>query len=237
MPSSRTLDSPDASSLRLLRTTSLPLLLQREVERMILAGEIAAGDRLNESELAQKFGTSRGPIREALRALEESGLVRVEKNRGAFVRVLSVEEAGEIYEVRAALDELIGRVVAERATASELQALAQHAGELAAAAEAGKPELYLRLNLAFHDRLAGMTRNAKLLSMYRRLVNELSLFRREALSAEALPVSAREHAAIAAAIAARDAELAARLMREHVAKSLERMRRAHPTAPEARRRA
>src|SRR5262245_1518115 len=109
--------------LELVQSRSLPALLQREIERLILEGTIAAGDRLNESELAQKFGTSRGPIREALRALEQGGLVRLEKNRGVFVRVISVAEADEIYEVRAALDQQIGRLAAERAKDADLREL------------------------------------------------------------------------------------------------------------------
>ena len=56
---------------------------------------------------------SRGPVREAFRALEGSGLVRLEKNRGVFVRQISVEEADEIYELRAVLDEFVGRRVAQ----------------------------------------------------------------------------------------------------------------------------
>ena len=59
---------------------------------------------------------SRGPVREAFRALEESGLVRLEKNRGVFVRQIGVEEADEIFELRAVLDEFAGRRVAQNAT-------------------------------------------------------------------------------------------------------------------------
>ncbi len=63
------------------------------------------------------------PIREALRALEESRLVRSEKNRGVFVREISVAEADEIYDMREALDQLIGQRVAERATPEQLRDL------------------------------------------------------------------------------------------------------------------
>ena len=63
---------------------------------MILAGELPAGSKLNEAVIAERLGVSRGPVREAFRALEESGLVRLEKNRGVFVRLIPVEEADEI---------------------------------------------------------------------------------------------------------------------------------------------
>src|SRR5215211_1159253 len=97
-----------ASAIALLRTHSLATLAHRELERRILAGDLAAGAKLNEADVAAQLGISRGPVREAFRALEESGLVRVEKNRGVFVRQVSVEEADDIYDVRASLDEMIG---------------------------------------------------------------------------------------------------------------------------------
>jgi len=83
--------------LQLVQSNSLPALVQVEIEQLILRGDLAIGQRVNESELATRFGTSRGPIREALRALEESRLVRSEKNRGVFEREISVAEADEIY--------------------------------------------------------------------------------------------------------------------------------------------
>src|SRR5215217_5642786 len=83
--------------LQFVQAHSLPSLVQAAIEQMILRGELAVAQRVNESELAVLFRTSRGPVREALRALEECGLVRSEKNRGVFVREISVAEADEIY--------------------------------------------------------------------------------------------------------------------------------------------
>src|ERR1700674_4376816 len=116
--------------LQLVQSNSLPGLVQAEIEQLILRGELAIGQRINESDLALRFGMSRGPIREALRALEESRLVRAEKNRGVFVREVSVEEADEIYDVREALDQLIGQRVAERATPAQLRDLEQRVAEM-----------------------------------------------------------------------------------------------------------
>src|ERR1700682_4163150 len=111
------------TALQLVQSNSLPALVQVEIEQLILRGDLAIGQRVNESERATLFGTSRGPIREALRALEESRLVRSEKNRGVFVREISVAEADEIYDVREALDQLIGRRGGERATPEQLREL------------------------------------------------------------------------------------------------------------------
>jgi len=88
VPSPTTAVPPEAPapSISLLQKHSLPALVQREIERMILAGELPPGGKLTEAALAQTLGVSRGPVREAFRALEESGLVRLEKNRGVYVR-------------------------------------------------------------------------------------------------------------------------------------------------------
>src|SRR5438128_10921969 len=88
---------PPVATIALVQSSSLPMLVQKELERMILTGELAIGAKLNEVALAERLGVSRGPVREAFRALEESGLVHLEKNRGVFVRQISVEEADDTY--------------------------------------------------------------------------------------------------------------------------------------------
>src|SRR5579872_6983192 len=97
-----------------LRAQSLSSMAAEALERMIINGELQAGDRINESTLAAMFGISRGPIREACRSLEKSNLVRVVANRGVFVREISVAQAAEIYDVRAHLFGLAGRLAASR---------------------------------------------------------------------------------------------------------------------------
>src|SRR5580693_6867646 len=111
------------SALQILQANSLPSLLQAEIEQMIMSGELTARQRINEVELAERFRTSRGPVREALRALEECGLVRAERNRGVFVREVSLTEADEAYDVREVLDELIGRRLAVRISTAQLATL------------------------------------------------------------------------------------------------------------------
>src|SRR2546423_141839 len=122
MPGCGRWGSPSAA-IALLQSSSLPMLVQKELERMILAGDLGVGAKLNEVALAERLGVSRGPVREAFRALEESGLVRQEKNRGVFVRQVSVEEADEIFEVRAMFDEWAGRRVAQTASAEQVKEL------------------------------------------------------------------------------------------------------------------
>src|SRR3982750_3789114 len=96
-----------------LQSNSLANLVQAEIERMILDGKLDSGTKLTEATLAEQLGVSRGPVREAFRMLEEAGLVRTEKNRGVFVRHVPIEEALEIFELRAVMDLYVGRKLAE----------------------------------------------------------------------------------------------------------------------------
>ncbi|MCA7082967.1 phosphonate utilization associated transcriptional regulator [Cupriavidus sp. DB3] len=217
--------APLSSEIEILQSQSLTSLVQRELERRITAGELAPGDKLNEIELAGELNVSRGPVREAFRALEQTGLLRTEKNRGVFVRSVSLHEADEIYALRAVLDEYVGRQLAQRITPEALRELRAMIEALGAASAARDLDEYARLNFAFHDRMVELAGNGKLLETYRRLVKELTLYRREALSAAptAMPTSTREHRDIVSAIASRDPELAGRLMREHVERGRARL--------------
>lgn len=210
-----------------LQCNSLANVVQTEIERMILDGELASGAKLTESTMADQLGVSRGPVREAFRMLEEAGLVRTEKNRGVFVRDVPIEEALEIFEVRAAMDLYVGRKVAQSASAAQVRELRQLVDAMDQAVKSGNARDYHRFNLAFHDRLLELAGNAKLLATYRKLVNELSLFRRQNLTGESMAVYSREHRQIVKAIAAGDAEAAGQAMYQHVMNSRERTLRNH----------
>lgn len=217
--------------LQLVQSNSLPALVQVEIEQLILRGDLAIGQRVNESELATRFGTSRGPIREALRALEESRLVRSEKNRGVFVREISVAEADEIYDVREALDELIGQRVAERATPQQLRDLETVLAEMDGATRMQDIKSYHALNLKFHDMLVDFAGNARLNESYRLLTKGLLLFRLRGLQdGGGFAVSNTEHKAVVQAIAARDCARAGRLLRRHASESRARMHKAAAAA-------
>lgn len=85
------------------KVETLAVSVQREIERQILSGELKAGQRLSESALAESLGLSRGPVREAMRGLKEVGLVDLIPNKGVVIREISVEEAAELYDLRASL--------------------------------------------------------------------------------------------------------------------------------------
>ena len=217
-----------SSAIELLRSHSLTTLAQQELERRILAGDILPGDKLVEQDVAMELNISRGPVREAFRALEQAGLVVTEKNRGVFVRKVSLQEADEIYEVRAGLDELIGRLAAERATGEQLAELRALVAQMKEAGRRKDVDAYYPLNIQFHDRLAQIAGNGTLLAAYRRLINELHLYRRRtlALGHDSFPKSTSQHAEIVEALAARDGTLAGELLYQHAVKSRSRLHEA-----------
>src|ERR1700738_4078877 len=156
--------------LKTRRAETLSSLIAEELERMIIRGELQAGDRINESALAQVFSISRGPIREACRSLEKSNLVRVVTNRGVFVREMSVVQAAEIYDVRAHLFGLAGRLAASRISLQEDAGLRALVAEMQ---EAKDIDTYYPLNVAFHTRLVELSGNKCVAELYNGLSKEL----------------------------------------------------------------
>lgn len=217
-----------SDALMVLTQRSLPTVLQDEVERMILDGRLLPGEPLREAALASALGVSRGPLREAFRGLEEKGLVRMRRNCGVQVRSVSLSEADQIYELRIALEELIGRKVATRRDADVLQVLSAVLEEMQAAIAHMDIGRYVRLNVSFHDELARGSGNAKLHQTYSRLVAELSLFRRQAYlhDSTTMKLSLREHGEIFEAVRAGNQRQAASLLRRHAVDSRARLHQA-----------
>ena len=206
-----------ANSLELLRSVTLSGLVQEEILRRIKAGELQAGMKLNEMDLAEHLKISRSPVREAFRALEEAGLVWLEKNRGVYIREISDAEAAELYEVRAGLDEMAGRRLAPVITDEELDELRGMLDRLEASSKDGELNDYFSLNIAFHDRLVELAGNATMLALYRQVINRMHLLRRRGFSlAGSSHASHEEHRKILEALAARDPQAVALTMRQHV---------------------
>ncbi|AYF03281.1 FCD domain-containing protein (plasmid) [Paracoccus yeei] len=202
---------------RLLSGDSLTTHLERELEHLVLTGELAPGERLNEIHLAARFGTSRGPLREALRMLHAKGFVTTVRNRGMFVRAISAEEALEIYDVRAAIFGLAGRILVDKVTDSLLERLHEFLVEMDAHAASKDFDAYYRVNLSFHDFLLRSTGNGSLISEYKSLVNKLHLCRaRSLVKAGGLSVSNREHREMVDSLASGDKYRAQEAFFRHV---------------------
>ncbi len=191
--------------------------VQAAIENMIMNGELRGGDRVNEIALSEKFGTSRGPLREACRALAQEGLLVAIPNRGVFVRELDLREALEVYDIRSALDELMGRLIADQATDAQIASLFDLVDKMDRAAAERDLESYYPANLEFHNALLAYANNRRLERLYKSLIKELHLFRRKGLlQSGSMRISNEEHRQIVEAIASRDPIAAGVSMKSHV---------------------
>lgn len=160
--------------------------VRSEIERRILSGEIAAGEKLSEAALAESMGVSRGTVREAVRSLADSGLIEILTNRGAFVRRLTVEEIRNLYDLRGAIFAMacaaLARRMAEAPDRKLLSALEKKIDDMRVAHREDRRDRYYQLNIAFHDALIVGARNDRAKSIHDALVKEMHLFRRRGLS-------------------------------------------------------
>lgn len=216
--------SSAAHDVSFLRLTSLPMLLEREIESMILDGRLSIGGRINENQLAATFGVSRGPVREALRSLEALGLVELLPNRGVFIRSLDIAQVVEMYGVRAALFGYAAQLLASRTDAGEVARLRTLLDEMTEAAQAHDFDRYYPLNFAFHDFIVEQAGNGVLTAQYRGLVKQLRLYRAgNLMTGNTLELSNEEHARIVAAIEQRDPIAAYQTSFDHVERGKERL--------------
>jgi DNA-binding GntR family transcriptional regulator len=210
--------------LQILQTKSVSDLVREDIIGRIKRGELLAGDKLSELSFAQYFSISRAPVREAFRALEEAGLVRLEKNRGVFVRRIEKPEAYELYLLRATLDEMAGGLLALRMNEEIAAELAGWLVRLAACASAGDMVTYFPLNIAFHDRLVELTENRTLMEFYRKVIDRMHLLRRRNFDeGQGSQASQDEHRAIVEALRTGRPQDAATTMRQHVMNGYERL--------------
>ena len=211
----RTLVAEQAVEAR--RSQTLVTICHTEIERMILDAELEMGSRVNEVALAARLGISRGPVREACRSLVQGGLLETHTNRGFFVRRLTRKEVVDLYDLRAGLMALAGRLVAERATYVDVDALRVLVTTMDDACARGDTTRFRELNAEFHRALVSATDNRRLQDIYTGLAKESKLFRRRGLVTPAAIASAnREHHAILDAVERHDGARAAAAMEKHI---------------------
>lgn len=207
-----------------LRENSLSGVVRHEIERLILSGELPTGSRVNENAISLRLGVSRGPVREACRALVELGLLRLIPNRGVFVRRMDRHDVEEVYDLRAGLTGLAGSLLASKITDAEIERLRGLVADMDKAADAGDFRQFYPVNLEFHDVILQLTGNSRLIKSYQALVKEFQLFRTHGLvQSDALKESSTEHRAILAALESRDPGIAYQASFRHVQHGKQRM--------------
>lgn len=207
--------------------THAPLLattVADELRRLIYSGELAPGTRLNEAALATRMGTSRGPIREAIRILAGKGLVTSVAHRGMFVRQMSMRDMLESYDLRALLFGFAARRATEFLTPERRAALDDMLRQMEQACEAHQNDLYYELNLEFHELILQFSNNRRAALSYEAYVNELHVFRQRFFNyANKMQRSNQEHRAIVDAMFSGNAELAGQLAEQHVLAGKQRL--------------
>lgn len=183
----------------------------------ILNGEFSPGERLIELQLTERYGVGRAAIRSAIIELSAEGLVTHETNRGAAVRRVPIEEAIEIAEARGALESLLARRTAQRASQAERHELAQIVADMRTAVSTGQHVEYSELNRVLHRRICEISGHSTASELVANLRNrgahhQFELATMPSRSTDSLP----QHAAIVDAIVAGDGDAAAEAMHIHL---------------------
>ncbi|MEH3085910.1 MAG: GntR family transcriptional regulator [Xylophilus ampelinus] len=184
--------------------------------RAIVEHRLHPGAKLAEQKLADHFGVSRTLVRQALFQLSQNRLITLEPARGAFVAAPSAEEARQVFAVRRMLETGMTREFVRTATPARIKALRAHVALEKAAVERGDVPGRTELLGDFHVRMAELMGNHVLAQLLVDLLSRCALITLMYQSSTAAAHSYEEHAEIVKALAARDADLAVRLMAEHL---------------------
>lgn len=189
------------------------------LRRAIIVGELVPGSHLKEPLLAQRFGVSRLPIREAIAQLDHEGLVRVEPRRGAFVIGVTEQDIADIYECRLML-ELAGiRRSALRVDVEALAELEALVGQMAIAVANGQPPLFAAADTSFHRRLINLSGSRALANAWEPvapLIETILSISEAAMASIDLPGAVDGHRKIIGALAAHDPVAAEEILRAHL---------------------
>ncbi len=192
--------------------------LRDEIENGIVTGTLAPGERLDEVQLASRFGVSRTPIREALMQLGAIGLVEIRPRRGAVVVDPGPNRIYEMFEVMAELEGMAGSLAARRHTEEDSTNLLSAHAKCEQSATSGDTDAYYYDNEIFHHAIYEASHSGFLFDQCAALHRRLRPYRRLQLRVRnRMKVSFGEHAGIVEAILAGEAETARGLLRSHIA--------------------
>ena len=198
--------------------------VHRRIREDIVAGKLGFGSRITIDELAQRYGVSHMPIREALRELHGEGLVVIEPNRGARVRSIDISFVENFFDVRTALEVVLTRRAARNCTTAVVRELERIQGDLESRMEHGEISGVLAANRAFHRCIYEHAGNPEALaSVDRHWLLIEALWSRHGYAADRSGGVVNDHRHIIFALECRDAEAAGALMTAHVIKAKQDM--------------
>ena len=202
------------------RGLAAPALYEQVAERLrtrIFAHELEPGAWIDEQALAEEYGISRTPLREALKVLAAEGLVELRPRRGCYVAALSEQDLDEIFPLMALLEGRCAQDATRLATDIDIDRLKAIHAELELHAANGDADRFFDTNQRFHEALQDIAGNRWLRQLIEETRQFIKLTRRDSLNRDGrLKQSLAEHRAILAAISGRDAEAAGRLMHDHL---------------------
>jgi DNA-binding GntR family transcriptional regulator len=191
--------------------------ISEQLEKDIIIGVFRPGDRLDEASLAERFHTSRTPVRETLQRLTASGLAEQRPRRGVFVRRISLQELVEMFEVMAELEGMCARLAARRISPEQLRQLAEQMTACEKAAQSSDSDIYYRDNNDFHNIIYEASQNGFLVEQAKALHARLAPYRRLQLRVRnRLRQSMVEHQDVFNAIEEGDSVKAEAIMKAHV---------------------
>lgn len=183
----------------------------------ILKGELKPGERLMESVLAAKLGVSRTPIREAMRKLEQEGLVTMTHRRGVEVASITLRDLKDVLEVRRYLEELAVELACKKATEKELVKLRELQEEFKQAIAGGDLKDMAETDEAFHDVIYQATGNQRLIQILNNLREQMYRYRMECIKDEDKRTTlVEEHQILIAAVCDRDVDRAKKAIHVHI---------------------
>ncbi len=187
------------------------------IRELVLSGELEPNSRVNELELAERFGISRTPLREAIKILATEGMLELLPNRGARVAAVNEAEIDEMLEVIAGLEANAARLLAKRITDSEIADIAElHEAMLEAYGKRDETR-YFTLNRQIHEAMMRAAKNATLAQLYAGLSSRIQRFRYEAhKTPEQWQRAIDEHEDMLRLMIGREGEKLAALMETHI---------------------
>ena len=188
-----------------------------DIRKEVSSGILKPGDQLEVTALAERFGVSRTPIREAIRTLVESGVLETRPRKGSFVRVLSAKQLLDLFQVAAELEGMARRLAALSLTKENVEAIESGLAKCTQAAEFQNNVEYAMANLDFHTAIHNASGNDWLIEQLRQLQINLNSYRTMPYEIRGrLKKSTDEHKIICDAILSGDGEHACNLMRDHM---------------------
>ncbi len=203
---------------------STAALIARQLREAIMLRRLAPGTQLSEADLSAQFGVSRGPLREAMQRLVQEGLLRSEKNRGLFVKVLDDDDIRDIYLARTAIESAAALQVLRTKDADALTEMRTACEEMRRAAKRRDRVLLSDADLHFHEVLVRRSESPRLRRMQETLLVETRMCLAALEDKDRLPAAVvTEHLAILEAIEAGDEALTLRRIDDHMQDALVRL--------------